>query len=286
MWPLPRWRWSPAWRSAAGKARPRVTRLPPRTRRASSPRSRVRRSSGRWVTEPRTRRRRQSRSADCRFRSGSPALPGRRLRPGDARGVRNELRADLWCCERGDRADAGNHDAGLADQGYDPYWQEVWGASTPPYYTFRVSGWQVLSLNSEIDHEPGSPQLEWLDAASRPAGTAGSPFGIGPGSAPAWTTATRQTSQPLWDAVRGRARIVLNGHEHDMQRLTPPRRHHGVRLRRRGSVALRHRRVRPQAAFLQRLAVRRPAPGTAPWGGAPFVRHRGRRGAGPREHLL
>ncbi len=113
----------------------------------------------------------------------------------------------------------GNHDAPSADQGYNPYWEEALGASPPPYYAFRVSGWQVLSLNSEIDHGAGSPQRAWLDDQVTSGGDCRIAFwhrprfsaGVGRGDQP--------DIDPLWDALRDRARIVLNGHEHDMQRL-------------------------------------------------------------------
>lgn len=32
----------------------------------------------------------------------------------------------------------------------------------PLYYTFQMGGWQVISLNSELDHAPGSAQVQWL----------------------------------------------------------------------------------------------------------------------------
>jgi acid phosphatase type 7 len=117
----------------------------------------------------------------------------------------------------------GNHDAGLAAEGYDPYWQEVWGGSTPPYYTFRVSGWQVLSLNSEIDHEPGSPQMQWLDRRVAAGGNCRIAFWHRPRFSAGLDHGDDPDVASLWEAVRGRARIVLNGHEHDMQRLTPRR---------------------------------------------------------------
>jgi calcineurin-like phosphoesterase family protein len=115
----------------------------------------------------------------------------------------------------------GNHDAPQADQGYDPYWEEVWGAPTPPYYAFRVSGWQVLSLNSEIDHEAGSPQLRWLDRQVAAGGDCRIAFWHRPRFSAGLDHGDQPDIDPLWEAVQGRARIVLNGHEHDMQRFRP-----------------------------------------------------------------
>jgi acid phosphatase type 7 len=115
----------------------------------------------------------------------------------------------------------GNHEADLAGEGYDPYWQEVWGTSTPPYYTFRVSGWQVLSLNSEIDHEPESPQVRWLERQVATGGNCRIAFWHRPRFSAGLDHGDAPDVAPLWRAVRGRARIVLNGHEHDMQRFRP-----------------------------------------------------------------
>jgi hypothetical protein len=114
----------------------------------------------------------------------------------------------------------GNHDGPLADRGYDPYWEEALGAPTPPYYAFRVSGWEVLSLNSEIDHEPGSPQLRWLHRQVASGGDCRIAFWHRPRFS-AGDHGDQPDVAPLWNAVRGHARIVLNGHDHDMQRFSP-----------------------------------------------------------------
>jgi hypothetical protein len=114
----------------------------------------------------------------------------------------------------------GNHDAPLADQGYNPYWQKALGAPTPRYYAFRVSGWQILSLNSEINHDPGSPQLQWLHRQVATGGDCRIAFWHRPRFSAGYH-GDQPDVAPLWNAVRGRARIVLNGHDHDMQRFPP-----------------------------------------------------------------
>jgi calcineurin-like phosphoesterase family protein len=115
----------------------------------------------------------------------------------------------------------GNHDAPLADQGYDPYWEEALGASPPAYYAFRVSGWQVLSLNSEIEHGAGSPQRAWLERQVTSGGDCRIAFWHRPRFSANPSRGDEPDIEPLWDALRGRARIVLNGHDHDMQRFRP-----------------------------------------------------------------
>jgi hypothetical protein len=114
----------------------------------------------------------------------------------------------------------GNHDAPRADQGYDPYWREALGAPTPSYYAFRVSGWQILSLNSEKDHDPGSPQLRWLHRQVATGGDCRIAFWHRPRFSAGYH-GDQPDVAPLWNAVRGHARLVLSGHDHDMQRLRP-----------------------------------------------------------------
>lgn len=115
----------------------------------------------------------------------------------------------------------GNHDWPAHLEGYDRYWSAQTGAATPPWYAFTVGGWRIVSLNSEAPHGRGSPQLRWLAAElRRRPGTCTLAFWHRP-----WQSAGRHGDQadvaPLWEALRGRARLVVNGHDHDLQRLRP-----------------------------------------------------------------
>lgn len=115
----------------------------------------------------------------------------------------------------------GNHDWPAHRDGYDPYWRGRSGAATPPWYAFRAGGWRVISLNSEAPHDAGSAQLTWLRAElRRTAGSCTIAFWHRP-----LQSAGRHGDQddvaPLWDALRGRASLVLNGHDHDSQRMRP-----------------------------------------------------------------
>jgi acid phosphatase type 7 len=114
----------------------------------------------------------------------------------------------------------GNHEWWAREQGYFDYWRNHGRAE--PWYRFSVGGWEVLSLNSEAPHSPGSAQLRWLRRAlrqgdgdcriafwHRPRFSADSVHGDAPDIA------------PLWSALRGRARLVLNGHGHVMSRYRP-----------------------------------------------------------------
>jgi hypothetical protein len=114
----------------------------------------------------------------------------------------------------------GNHEWPNRDQGYLPYWRKARG-SIAPWYATRIGGWELLSLNSEAPHGPGSPQLQWLERRlARSRTTCRIAFWHRPrfsagrhGDAPDMT--------PVWDALRGHAVLVLSGHDHDMQRLWP-----------------------------------------------------------------
>jgi len=53
----------------------------------------------------------------------------------------------------------GNHDWPNHREGYGAYWARVHGRRPPPYYSFSLAGWRILSLNSEAPHGAGSRQL-------------------------------------------------------------------------------------------------------------------------------
>lgn len=115
----------------------------------------------------------------------------------------------------------GNHDAPTAEEGYIPYWERVLSERIPPYYSSRVSGWQILSLNSEFDHDPGSQQVRWLERQVASPGDCRIAFWHRPRFSAGLDHGDQDDIAPLWDAIEGRARIVLTGHDHDMQRLRP-----------------------------------------------------------------
>src|SRR5262245_46774038 len=65
----------------------------------------------------------------------------------------------------------GNHEWANRGTGYNPYWQRVRGRPIRPWYSFKLAGWEILSLNSEAPHEPGSQQLRWLSRQLAEPGT-------------------------------------------------------------------------------------------------------------------
>jgi hypothetical protein len=109
----------------------------------------------------------------------------------------------------------GNHDWPNHATGYDPYWRKVKGRSLPHHYAFSLSGWRIISLNSET---PGDrAQLRFarrevkgrrcvLAFMHRPRFNAGAHHG------------EEREVDPLWRALRGHARLLLSGHDHNLQR--------------------------------------------------------------------
>lgn len=116
----------------------------------------------------------------------------------------------------------GNHDWPRHTSGYDPYWSRALRrAETSAWYAFRAGGWTILSINSETDHAPGSPQLRWLQSRLRKPGTCRIAVWHRPRYGAGLQHGDAPDMAPVWDALRGKAAIVLNGHEHSMQRLRP-----------------------------------------------------------------
>ena len=115
----------------------------------------------------------------------------------------------------------GNHEWPQRGDGYEPYWRGVTGRSPPAFYAFTTAGWEVLSLNSEAPHGPRSVQLRWLRSRlSARRGTCRLAFWHRPRFSVGRHGDQRDVA-PLWDALRGRAVLVVSGHDHNMQRLRP-----------------------------------------------------------------
>ena len=112
----------------------------------------------------------------------------------------------------------GNHEWGNRAVGYRPYWRAELGRPMPDWHRHTLpSGWQVLSLNSEAPHGTGSPQARWLAQAVRRPGTCR----IAIWHRPRWSSGwhgDQADMAALWNGLRGHARLVLSGHDHDLQR--------------------------------------------------------------------
>jgi len=115
----------------------------------------------------------------------------------------------------------GNHEWSNVATGYVPYWTGVRGTPPPLRYAFAVSGWQLVSLNSnqpadatqearlgrEIRGTPGygDCRIAFMHHPRYSAGLHGDLDAL----------------QGVFDELREHARILLAGHDHDMQRLQP-----------------------------------------------------------------
>jgi hypothetical protein len=114
----------------------------------------------------------------------------------------------------------GNHEWPQRADGYEPYWRRVFGTTPPAYYRFRVAGWSLLSLNSEAPHGRNSAQVRWLARQVARPGTCRLAFW----HRPRYSLGRHRDEgdvAPLWDALRGHAVLVVNGHDHNMQRFRP-----------------------------------------------------------------
>jgi acid phosphatase type 7 len=112
----------------------------------------------------------------------------------------------------------GNHDWPARRTGYYAFWRAQLRSPVRPWYAFRVGGWLVLSLNSEAAHDQRSAQLRWLRRTlARRRSNCAIAFWHRPLRS-AGLHGDQPDLAPLWAALRGRARIVLNGHDHDLQR--------------------------------------------------------------------
>jgi Calcineurin-like phosphoesterase len=112
---------------------------------------------------------------------------------------------------------AGNHEWWSRESGYYPYWRRHGRAK--PWYRFSIGGWEVFSLNSEAPHGAGSRQLRWLRRALDDAeGTCRLAFWHRPRYSAGTVHGDSPDVEPFWRALRGNARLVVNGHEHALIR--------------------------------------------------------------------
>jgi len=109
----------------------------------------------------------------------------------------------------------GNHEWPQARSGYEPYWKGVTGTKPPIYYAFEAAGWEILSVNSEqVDTRAAE---SWLRYRTQAGGDCRIAFWHRPRIS-AGHHRHSDAADDLWAAVKGRAKLVLNGHDHNMQR--------------------------------------------------------------------
>lgn len=109
----------------------------------------------------------------------------------------------------------GNHDWANRATGYFRYW----GRAIKPWYRVRIAGWELISLNSEVRHDRRSPQVRWLNRVlALNKGTCRLAFWHRPLFSAGTVHGGTANVTPLWNALRRRARLVVNAHDHVMLR--------------------------------------------------------------------
>jgi len=111
----------------------------------------------------------------------------------------------------------GNHEWALAEEGYEPFWREVTGQTPPTYYSFYAGGWQVLGVNGE--HSETGAIADWLEGQASAGGNCRIAFWHRPAYSAGKYAEGDERARRFWDALEGGARIVVNGHDHNLQRL-------------------------------------------------------------------
>lgn len=118
--------------------------------------------------------------------------------------------------------------------GYDPYWTAVSRSADKPalprfakpaakgrpptYFAVKVGGWDVLSLNSETSHGTRSKQVSWLRDQVKKKGTCRLAFWYRPRYS-AGPARDASDVEPFWKALKGKAVLVLNARNRNMQRI-------------------------------------------------------------------
>jgi hypothetical protein len=117
----------------------------------------------------------------------------------------------------------GNHEWPNVATGYVPYWTAARGNPPPLWYAFVVSGWQLISLNSNEPNASSSEQLSWLRRTIERSPRYGN-CRIAFMHHPIFSAGLHGDTadlQPIFHELEGHATIALSGHDHDMQRLHP-----------------------------------------------------------------
>jgi uncharacterized protein YjdB len=115
----------------------------------------------------------------------------------------------------------GNHEYNIPGAtGYYDYFGAAAGDPAKGYYSFDLGAWHILMLNSNIPARIGSDQLAWIaaDLDAHPAQCALAVYHHPVFSVDSGSTRMRDVWNLLYD--RG-AELVINGHQHNYQRLAP-----------------------------------------------------------------
>jgi predicted phosphodiesterase len=115
----------------------------------------------------------------------------------------------------------GNHEYNTPDaSGYWDYFGALAGTRDQGYYSFNLGSWHIVALNSQIAHNQGSAQEQWLraDLAANTTLCILAYWHV-PRFSSDSTHGSDASFTPLWQALyEAHADVVFNGHDHDYER--------------------------------------------------------------------
>jgi acid phosphatase type 7 len=118
----------------------------------------------------------------------------------------------------------GNHDYNTSGaSGYFAYFGANAGPSSRGYYSYDLGTWHIISLNSDIAHDAGSPQEQWLraDLAANPVACTLA-YWHKPRFSSGSVHGNDASMDAFWRALyQFGADIVLSGHVHNYERFAP-----------------------------------------------------------------
>jgi len=117
----------------------------------------------------------------------------------------------------------GNHDWDVsAGAPYFAYFGAAAGPAGLGYYSFDLGGWHILSLNSNVAAQVGSPQYEW---ARNDVARNASACTLAMWHHPRFSSGRHGDNLQMNDIWRllqvARAEVVLSGHDHHYERFAP-----------------------------------------------------------------
>jgi hypothetical protein len=117
----------------------------------------------------------------------------------------------------------GNHEYQTAGaSGYFSYFGAQAGPGALGYYSYRVGPWLILALNSEMDIQPESSQIEWM---RRELANAGTPCTAAVFHRPRFSSGPNGDNpdvRELWRVLYDHGvEFIVNGHDHLYERFSP-----------------------------------------------------------------
>jgi len=130
----------------------------------------------------------------------------------------------VWGRHKGrTRPTPGNHDYFTDDgRAYYDYFGDNAGPSRRGYYSFEVGGWHIVSLNSSIDADRASPQMQWLRNDLK---THASVCSLAFWHIPLYSSGDHGSNPKMRDAweilYEFGVDVALAAHDHDYERFAP-----------------------------------------------------------------